>query len=189
MFRTMLVLASSSPRRRELMALVTEDYIIDCEDTDETLEKPFSTSEPVKLISERKAAAVFKRRSDDIVIGADTVVAAEGRIYGKPKDEQDAEMMLAELSGKEHEVLTGVCVLGPGIRISFVCTTKVRFKPLTKKMITEYVRTGEPMDKAGAYAIQGGASEFVESFDGDWNNIVGLPVDMLRSELESRKLI
>jgi len=173
----MLVLASKSPRRRELLKLITEDFVIKTEETDETLPEGISPAEAVLYLSRIKAEPF--ENGTDTVIGADTVVAADGKILGKPCDEQEARLMLKMLSGKTHSVFTGVTVISPGGRESFYAETRVKFFELSDDEIDAYVKSGECMDKAGAYGIQGKGSLFVERIDGDYFNVVGLPASLL----------
>lgn len=179
----MLVLASVSPRRRELMSMLTSSFDFDCADIDEADVKSDKPCELVEILAEKKAADVLSRRPCDVIIGADTVVALDGAVLGKPVDEADAKRMLRALSGKEHHVWTGVCVLSADIREVFSVCTAVRFLPLTDKQIESYVISGDPMDKAGAYGIQGGAALFVSGITGDYYNVMGLPVSRLNERL------
>ena len=170
-----LILASQSPRRKELMGLFRVPFDIRVADIDETMDDRKPPYEEVARVSRLKAEAT-PREKDDTVIAADTIVVCDGKILGKPKDEQDAFRMLQRLSGKNHQVMTGLTVL-QGDKAT-VCTevTDVYFRKLTDEEILAYIRTGEPMDKAGSYAIQGGAALFVEKIVGDYYNVVGLPV-------------
>ena len=173
----MMILASQSPRRRELLKYITDDFAVKVSDVDETLPNGASPSAAVVYLSQIKArpfAAV-----GDTVIGADTVVAIDGKILGKPTDKADAAAMLRELSGTTHSVFTGVTVIKDNHERSFYCETKVKFYPLTDSEIERYIATGEPLDKAGAYGIQGYGSLLVEGIEGDYFNVVGLPVSRL----------
>ena len=123
-----------------------------------------------------KARAIFAKHSDNVVLGADTIVVVDEHLLEKPRDAQDAARMLRLLSGRSHQVITGVCVIAPGYEQTEAEVTEVRFSPLSESEIANYVATGEPMDKAGAYAIQGMASRWVERIDGCYFNVVGLPV-------------
>ena len=173
----MIILASQSPRRRELMKYITEDFTATAADVDETLPEGISPSEAVLYLSKIKAQP-FKN-PNDTVIGADTVVAVDGVILGKPENADDAFRMLRLLSGKEHSVFTGVTLIKGAECESFYAETKVKFYPLTDEEIRSYIATGEPLDKAGAYGIQGYGSLLVEKIDGDYFNVVGLPVSLL----------
>ncbi len=170
-----LILASQSPRRKELLGLLRLPFTIQVADIDETMDSEKSPYEEVARISRLKAEAI-DREPGDVVIAADTIVVCENEILCKPKDEEDAFRMLKILSGRDHQVMTGLCVLR-GDRLS-VCTevTDIHFRDLTDGEIWAYIRTGEPMDKAGAYGIQGYASLFVDKISGDYFNVVGLPV-------------
>ena len=195
-----IILASSSPRRRELMAQAGFAFEVLVSEADETIETE-TPGEMVEVLSERKAAAVaeeIKRQGfaeeSDLLVGADTMVAIDGKKLGKPKDEKGAEEMLEELSGRTHQVYTGVTLIrlrkaenGSILQESrtFSEGTDVSFYPLTKEEIRSYIATGEPMDKAGAYGIQGKAAVFVKEIKGDYNNVVGLPIARLYQELKN----
>ncbi len=170
-----LILASQSPRRKELLGLLRLPFTVQVADIDETMDPGKSPYDEVARIARLKAEAI-DRKPDDVVIAADTIVVCENEVLCKPKDHMDAYRMLRMLSGRDHQVMTGLCVLG-GDRIS-VCTevTDIHFRDLTDDEIWSYIRTGEPMDKAGAYGIQGYASLFAEKINGDYYNVVGLPV-------------
>lgn len=178
----MLVLASKSPRRKELLSLITKEFIIKSAQADETLPGGISPSDAVLYLSKLKAQPLAN--DEDIIIGADTVVALDDKILGKPADEDDAFIMLKSLSGREHSVFTGVTVIGKNGEKSFYRETKVKFFPLSDEEIYEYIKTGECMDKAGAYGIQGFGALLVESIAGDYFNVVGLPVSALYRTLK-----
>ncbi len=169
------ILASQSPRRKELMGLFHIPFIVRTADIDETMDPGKAPFDEVARVSLAKAEAV-ERQPEDVVIAADTVVVCDGQVLGKPVDEQDAFRMLSLLSGREHQVMTGLTVLRGDQRV--VCTevTQLRFRTLTPREIWQYIRTGEPMDKAGSYGIQGGGALFAEAIAGDYYNVVGLPV-------------
>lgn len=173
-----LVLASSSPRRRQILSEAGYSFIIRTTDTDESLPGGICPEEAVKLLAERKAKAV-KREPGETIIAADTVVALNGKILGKPQDEQDAFAMIRSLSGKTHEVYTGVCLINENECIVFADKSLVEFRKLSDKEILEYIKSGEPMDKAGAYGIQGKASAFAKVTEGSFYNVVGLPMEKL----------
>lgn len=181
----MLILASKSPRRRELLSLFTEDftsYTAECE------EGPFcggEVSEYVMSLAEKKAEAVARTHPHDTVLGADTVVAYRGEVLGKPRDETHAKEMLTSMSDGTQEVYTGVCIISNGERIRFFEKTYVSFRPLSEKEIDDYIATGESLDKAGAYGIQGGAGEFVNSVSGDYFNVIGLPMKRTAEALQN----
>lgn len=179
----MLILASKSPRRQELLKYITTDFTVKSAYVDETLPKGISPSQAVIYLSSIKAEPF--RNDEDTVIGADTVVALGKTILGKPSDEDDARRMLKMLSGKTHSVFTGVTVIKGQVSDSFAVETKVKFYDLSNKEIDDYVKTGEPLDKAGAYGIQGYGSLLVEEIKGDYFNVVGLPVSKLNKILNT----
>jgi septum formation protein len=184
----MLILASASPRRHELLTAAGLPHIVRPSSIPEV---PLPAEPPttfVQRIAEEKARAV-PRQPGEIVLAADTVVSLDNQIFGKPADDEDARRMLRALSGRDHFVYTGVCILASqagGERvIKDLATTKVSFAVLTEKEIQEYTRNGEMRDKAGAYAIQGWASRFVTRLEGCYQNVVGLPVSLVYSHLKS----
>jgi septum formation protein len=170
----MLVLASASPRRRELLRLAGIPCTVRPGDVDESPLAGESPGDHVRRLAEAKARAV--RRPGETVLGADTVVVIDGLILGKPRDAADASRMLRLLSGRAHDVITGVCLLRDETCQNLSETTKVRFSKLTGSEIDLYVAAGEPLDKAGAYGIQGAASKFIERIEGCYFNVVGLPM-------------
>lgn len=178
----MIILASQSPRRRELMGLITKDFEVKVSEVDESLPEGISPREAVMYLSKIKAEP-FKNEQQ-IVIGADTVVAIDDKILGKPKDKQNAFDMLKTLSGKTHSVFTGVTILKGEIANTFAVETRVTFFELSDQEILDYIATKEPMDKAGAYGIQGYGSLLVKEIQGDYFNVVGLPVSKLNQELK-----
>lgn len=177
----MLILASKSPRRRELLSLITTDFVVKSADVDEALPEDFLPQKAVEYLSKIKAEPF--NNGENIVIGADTVVAVDGKILGKPADRQQAFEMLKSLSGKYHSVFTGVTVIKPEKSVTFSVETKVKFFDLTDDEIDSYIATGECDDKAGAYGIQGKGSLLVEKIDGDYFNVVGLPISKLNKYL------
>ena len=177
----MIILASQSPRRRELMKYITNDFEIKVSDVDETLPDGISPSDAVLYLSAIKARPFAN--GSDTVIGADTVVSINGEILGKPANKADAAAMLGKLSGNTHSVFTGVTVIRGEKEESFFVETKVKFFDLTDDEIENYIATGEPLDKAGAYGIQGFGALLVEKIDGDYFNVVGLPVSKLNRML------
>lgn len=181
-----VVLASASPRRQELLRQVGIPFTVDPSETDETFLPQWSAAEIAERLAERKARDVASRHPEaDVVLGADTVVILEGVPLAKPVDAADAARMLGSLSGKTHEVVTGFALVVPrGDRpVTGAARSKVRFRVLDEGEIARYVASGEPMDKAGAYAIQGLASLFVEGIEGDYFNIVGLPLGQVNLAL------
>ena len=171
----MLILASQSPRRKELMGLFHIPFTVRVADIDETMDDAKAPYDEVARVSRLKAMAV-PAEQDDIVIAADTIVVLDGIVLGKPRSETDAIRMLSLLSGRDHQVMTGLTVLQGGKMQSITEVTDLHFRPLSRKEIEAYVATGEPMDKAGAYGIQGGAALFCEKMVGDYYNVMGLPV-------------
>lgn len=177
-----LILASQSPRRRELMKMLKVPYWVRGAEVDESVDPALPPEEQVAMISRRKAAAA-EREQEDVLIAADTIVVCQGRVLGKPRDKEQAKQMLSMLSGREHEVMTGVTVVRGRISETFTEITRIQFRALSEKEIDDYIATGEPMDKAGAYGIQGGAGRFVKKITGDYSNVVGLPMERLRQTL------
>lgn len=178
-----IVLASKSPRRQELMKLIPYKFTVDEGETNEVMRSYLSPAENAKNLARQKAKERAAFHPDEIVIGCDTIVALGDTIFGKPKDEIDAAIMLKKLSGKEHFVYTGVCILDGRQEISFVEGTKVRMRRLTDEEIVAYAKSGEPLDKAGAYGIQGKAAIFISGIEGDYYSVVGLPVCRITDEL------
>lgn len=170
-----IILASQSPRRKELMGLYRIPFIIRVADVDEAMDPALPPEQEVARVSRLKAEAVA-REEEDVVIAADTIVVCNGEVLGKPRDEADAYRMLRLLSGRDHQVMTGLTVLQGKTAIVHTEISHIHFKPLTDREIYDYIRTGEPMDKAGAYGIQGGAALFAERLEGDYYNVMGLPV-------------
>ncbi len=170
-----LILASQSPRRKELLGLLRVPFTVESADIDEKMDPRLPPYDEVARVSRKKAAAV-KREPDDVVVAADTIVVCDGKVLGKPHSEEEAVQMLTLLSGREHQVMTGLTVLrGEDIRTCTEVTT-LRFRDLSRREILRYVATKEPMDKAGAYGIQGGGALFAEYLEGDYYNVMGLPV-------------
>ncbi len=219
--------ASASPRRQELLRLITEEFTVVPADADETLPAGLSVANQIEVLAERKAADIFAKHPDSVVIGSDTMVVIDGQPLGKPADAEDARRMLKILSGRTHEVITGLAVLSPtgkkiGHRTTKVQfrnladreierylasgrthevitglavlsptgkkighrTTKVQFRNLADREIERYLATGEPLDKAGAYGIQGKGATLITGIDGDYFSVVGLPVSMLYTMLD-----
>jgi septum formation protein len=183
-----LILASSSPRRQELLRNAGIEFLLCPANVDETRRAGERAKEYVlRMASEKALAAARRAAPGSFVLGADTVVVVEGQILGKPSDDRDAARMLRQLSGKAHRVLTGVCFIVAPNRIEILRneTTWVEFRPLDNEEIESYVASGEPMDKAGAYGIQGLASKFVTRIDGCFFNVVGLPVSVVYDALRA----
>ncbi len=181
-----VVLASASPRRKELIKLIFEDFKVLPAECDETLPEGIAPKEAVEYLSEIKNKATRRLLSEEaLVISADTVVAIDGEILGKPTDKEDARRMISLLSGKTHAVYTGVTISAGEKEITFSEKTNVTFYNLTDEEIESYISTSEPYDKAGGYAIQGKAGLLVEKINGDYYNVVGLPVARLKRALKS----
>ena len=183
-----IILASASPRRKELLSQIGWEFDVRVSQVEENITK-IHPGEIVEELSELKARAVFSQTEEEVlVIGADTVVAHKGTILGKPADPEDALRMLSALQGDTHQVYTGVtlCVRHAGKEIvrTFYESTEVTFYPMSQEEIRWYIETGEPMDKAGAYGIQGLAGRFVRQINGDYNNVVGLPSARLYQEIK-----
>lgn len=179
-----LILASASPRRKELMGLFRHPFIVRAADIDETMNPDAAPFDEVGRVSRAKALATA-RESDDVVVAADTIVVCEGKVLGKPHSEEEAAAMLRLLSGREHQVMTGMTVLRGDRAETVTEVTGVRFRALTEREIRAYVATGEPMDKAGSYGIQGGGALFCEGLNGDYYNVMGLPVCRLGQMLRA----
>lgn len=181
---TALILASASPRRREILAQLGRPFTVIVSGVEET---PWPREKPASYAlrnAAEKARAVAEKHPDATILAADTIVVLEDRILEKPLDAKHAEAMLRQLSGRSHDVITGVCVWhsadGGFCEAADAVRTRVQFRELSAAEIAAYVQTGEPMDKAGAYAIQGGAAGFVSETDGPYDNVVGLPLDAVR---------
>ena len=181
--RIPVILASQSPRRIELLKTVIKNFRIVPSKIDEVCDINLSPEENAILLGRKKATWVAKEHPHNLVIGADTMVVLENKIIGKPTDAENARQILKQLSGQEHKVITGVAVVHLKI-FSAVSISHVRIKALTQNEINSYVESGEPMDKAGAYAIQGEGSFLVESYSGSYSNIIGLPMDLLKDLLQ-----
>ena len=180
-----LILASASPRRQELLRGLGLQFEIRTADIDESMNPACGAAAEVARISREKALAVQKQTGDmPIIIAADTIVCVDDRILGKPRTEAEAARMLRLLSGRSHQVRTGVTVLQGNHAVTEVETAEVRFRPLSDGEIAAYIATGEPMDKAGSYGIQGRAAIFVEGICGDYFNVMGLPLCRLSQILE-----
>ena len=181
--RIPVILASQSPRRIELLKTVIKNFRIVPSKIDEVCDIDLSPEENAVLLGREKATWVAKHHPRNLVIGADTMVVLKNKIIGKPTDAENARQILRQLSGQEHKVITGVAVVHSKI-FSAVSISRVRIKALTPNEINSYVESGEPMDKAGAYAIQGEGSFLVESYSGSYSNIIGLPMDLLKDLLQ-----
>lgn len=180
-----LILASQSARRKELLAKIGIPFSVDAADIDETIDFSKPIREEIQHLAYRKAKTVFTRHPDGVVIGSDTVVVLDQEVLGKPENNRDAEQMLRRLSGRVHQVITGVCILSSLRCHQEVSVAEVTFASLSEEEIHAYVSGGEPMDKAGAYAIQGKGACFITGIQGDFYTIVGLPVQRVYMELKS----
>ena len=180
-----IILGSSSPRRKELLKLITENFEIRVSDAEEKTEPGLSPEQTVCALAELKADSIFSGDKNEIIITADTVVAVDGKILGKPADHNDAFDMLSSLSGRKHSVYTGVCISDGDRKKIFSVCSDVYFYELSEQDILDYIATGECDDKAGAYGIQGKGALLVEKIHGDYFNIVGLPVSLLAKELKA----
>lgn len=175
-----MILASGSPRRKELLGFICSDFRVIPAVGEEMIPEGATPGEAVLALSRQKAEEIAAKFPNETVIGADTVVSINGEILGKPKDNQDAARMLSMLSGSVHSVFTGVCVIFPNGRIeNFIEETQVEFYPLSEHEIADYIATGDPMDKAGAYGIQERGAKNVKGIVGDFYNVMGLPVSRL----------
>ena len=195
----MLVLASASPRRHELLRNAGIAFTVYPTNIPELPQPGESGRDCAERLARQKALAAFHQQPDAFVLGSDTVVVVEGEILGKPRDEADAARMLRLLSGQTHHVITGVCLIGPPLRTGNQKlrtgfedtrseTTLVTMNPLTDEDVRSYIASGEPMDKAGAYAIQGTASRWIPRIDGDYFNVMGLPVSLVYRMLQEHGL-
>lgn len=183
-----MILASGSPRRGEILSMLGYDYIRDVADCDENTDG-LTAREAVGVLAERKAAAVAGRHPGEWVLGSDTLVTLDGRPIGKPADPDDAKRMLRALSGRTHTVYTGVCLMRDGESEVFIEEARVTFYPLSQEQIERYVATGEPLDKAGAYGIQGKGAALVEKIEGDFFTVMGLPAGALAQRLARRQIL
>ncbi len=184
-----LVLASASPRRRELMTAAGYTFDVDVADVDEAVRAGETADAYVRRVARAKALAVAARRPDALVLGADTTVVVDNDILAKPVDAADAARMLRQLSGRAHRVLTAVCAIGPTGESEGQSETHVWMRPLSEPEIADYVASGEPADKAGAYAIQGRASRFIPRIDGEYSNVVGLPMTVVDGLLRQLRVV
>ncbi len=180
-----LILASQSPRRKELLSDMGISFSVVSKAIEEHLREDLSLEKAVEYLAREKAQAVFDEHPEHIVIGADTIVALDGRVFGKPADRKEAKCMLQALSDHTHQVIGGVAILSKETCITFSSKTNVQFYRLNEEEIDAYIQSGEPMDKAGAYGIQGLGKRFVKEIEGDYFNVVGLPIARLMRILET----
>lgn len=182
----MLILASQSPRRRDILTEMGVEFTIHPSGYEEDNARHIPPEDLVRLQAEGKARDVWTHTGEkEPVLGADTIVVLEGRVMGKPRDEKEAVEMLSALAGKTHQVMTGVALIAAGKMMSGVCVTDVIFRVMTAGEIRDYIETGEPMDKAGAYAVQGIGGKFVKEFRGSLTNVIGLPKEMTAEFLKT----
>ena len=181
-----IILASASPRRKELLEKIGFKFDVDASDCEGEINSELEPHKLVRQISIKKAKSVAVRHKNALIIAADTIGVIGNKILGKPHTENEARKMLHEISGKSHLVITGFTVLDTATNkiLSRTVNTKVYIKKLTKQEIDAYVKTGEPMDKAGAYAIQGRGAVIVEKIEGDYYNVMGLPLNALAEALK-----
>ena len=178
-----IILASASPRRKEILELADLKFDVMPSDAQEITTKT-APNEVVMELASIKAKDIYKKsEKQSMIVGADTVVAYQGQILGKPTDKADAKRMLTMLSGQTHEVYTGVCVIEDGKTKTFYEETKVTFYEISDEQINHYIKTGEPMDKAGSYGIQGKAAVFIKGIEGDYYNVVGFPIARFLQEI------
>ena len=178
-----IILASASPRRKEILELADLEFDVMPSDAQEITTKT-APNEVVMELASLKAKDIYKKsEKQSMIVGADTVVAYQGQILGKPTDKADAKRMLTMLSGQTHEVYTGVCVIEDGKTKTFYEETKVTFYEISDEQIDRYIKTGEPMDKAGSYGIQGKAAVFIKGIEGDYYNVVGFPIARFLQEI------
>ena len=178
-----IILASASPRRKEILELADLKFDVMPSDAQEITTKT-APNEVVMDLASIKAKDIYKKsEKQSMIVGADTVVAYQGQILGKPTDKADAKRMLTMLSGQTHEVYTGVCVIEDGKTKTFYEETKVTFYEISDEQIDYYIKTGEPMDKAGSYGIQGKAAVFIKGIEGDYYNVVGFPIARFLQEI------
>ncbi|MBR2714653.1 MAG: septum formation inhibitor Maf [Ruminococcus sp.] len=179
-----VILASASPRRRELLKEIVSEFDIVVSNADETILHDMAVEEIPRFLATLKACDVAQNHKDEVVIGSDTVVVVDSQVLGKPKDENDAFSMLKMLSGRKHQVMTGCAIVCGEKKHSFTEITEVEFFELSDDEIRDYIKTKDPMDKAGAYGIQSKGKTLVKGIFGDYYNVVGLPIGRLRRELD-----
>ena len=185
----MFILASQSPRRRELLSMLGLDFTIITADIDETMDEALSVEDAVAEVCRKKAEAVGVQNPGQLIVAADTIVVLENRVLGKPRTEEAAKDMLRSLSGRHHTVMTAFCLWKDGRADTHVEKTHVHFRALSEEEIAAYVATGSPMDKAGAYGIQDQAGIFVRALEGDYYNVMGLPLCSLVQKLREHGIM
>jgi septum formation protein len=180
----MIILASASPRRSELLKLITSEFKVVPADIDESLPEHITINSAAEYLAVQKSLSVAEDYLHDTVIGCDTIVVCDGEILGKPENEDDAKRMLTKLSGRSHDVFTGVCIAREGMTLSFTEATTVTFFEMPEAMIAEYIKSGSPLDKAGAYGIQDNFIRvYTEGIDGSFDSVMGLPAARLKKML------
>ena len=180
-----IILASASPRRKELLSRTGLVFTVETADIDETIDHTKKLTDEILRLSHMKAKAVLDKHPDCIIIGSDTIVTIDGMVLGKPKDRDDAERMLRLLSGRTHQVYTGLSILSSRQEFSYLSINDIVFDELSEQEILEYISSDEPYDKAGAYAIQGLASRYIKEIHGDFYAIMGLPLHVIYEELKN----
>lgn len=180
-----IILASASPRRTEILELAHIKHIVIPSSCEEIIDETLTPAETVQSLAIQKALDIYKQYPNDIVIGADTIVVIDNQILGKPKNEEEAIAMLSKLSNRTHKVITGVAIYSKDEKIVFAEETLVTFKELTKENILEYIHSENVYDKAGAYAIQGMSCRYIEKIDGDYYNVMGLPISSVYEKLKN----
>ena len=179
-----IILASKSPRRKELLEKCNLPFVCEPADIDESLNQNLSLQEAIKELSYRKANAILANHPDCIVIGSDTIVTLNGKVLGKPANEKIAFEMLKSLQGNTHQVITGICILSKNRNFQDVVTSNVTFDSMSDEEILAYIQTGECLDKAGSYGIQGYGGRYITHIDGDYYAIMGLPLHIVYEELK-----
>ena len=179
----MYILASASPRRRELISNIIDDFIVEVSNIEESCPEDIELYKRPEFLAVKKAEDIALRRKEDIIISADTAVFLDDKMLGKPKNEEDAFLMLKSLSGRKHKVITGCCIIKGNKKHSFSVVTDVEFYELTDAEINDYIAKNESLDKAGGYGIQGKGFVLVKGVEGDYFNVVGLPVAELHKQL------
>ena len=179
-----LILASNSPRRREILSTLNIPFEVIPSNIDEKIDHNKNLREEIERLSFLKALDIFKDHKDSVVIGSDTIVVIGEEVLGKPKDKEDAYRMLRLLQNNKHHVITAVSIISPNKSETFSSVSDVYFNPMSEEEIKDYVETGEPMDKAGAYGIQGLGGRFVKKIDGDYYSIIGFPLNLVYNRLK-----
>ena len=179
-----IILASKSPRRKQLMDLLELPYEIIVADIDETINQDKDLRKEIERLSFLKALKVYNDNKDAVVIGADTIVVVNDKVLGKPKDEKMAKEMLSQLQNNKHTVITGVSIISSKMSETFSNVSEVYFNPMSEEVILNYIKTKEPMDKAGAYAIQGIGAKFINRINGDYYSIMGFPISEIYNRIQ-----